>query len=197
MLTAGANRVVSLDLHNDSIQGFFDIPVDCLTVGPLFARHIKSLNIPDLTVVSPDHGGVKRARDMGVRLDCPIAVIDKRRAKANECEAMFILGDVKDKNVVIVDDICDTCGTLVAASKMLKDNGAKNIYVAVTHGVLSGDAIEKVENSDISKLFISDTIPLKKQSDKIEVISITEMLGEIIQAISDETSVGHVYDMFN
>ena len=193
---AGADRVVALDLHNESIQGFFNIPVDALTVGPLIAQRISQYGIKDLTVVSPDHGGVKRARDIGAKLACPIAVIDKRRQEANQCEAMFILGDVKDRNVVIVDDICDTCGTLIAAADILKKNGAKDVYVAISHGVLSGDAVERVEKSVIKKLIITDTIPLKKQSEKIEVVTVTPMLAEIIKAISEETSVGHVYDMF-
>lgn len=194
--TAGAHRVVSLDLHSDSIQGFFEIPVDSLTAIPLLARHIKDMNIPDLTVVSPDHGSVKRARDFAERINCPIAVIDKRRPKANVCEAMFVLGDVKDHNVVIVDDICDTCGTLIAASKILKENGAKDIYVAITHGVLSRDAIDKVKNSDIKKLIISDTIHQNRLSDKMEIVTVAPMLGEIIKAISEETSVGKIYEMF-
>lgn len=194
--TAGANRVVSLDLHNESIQGFFNIPVDALNAGPVIANYIKTLNIEDLTVVSPDHGGVKRARDIGVKLNSPIAVIDKRRPEANICEAMFILGDVRNRNVVIVDDICDTCGTLVAAADILKQNGAKDIYVAVTHGVLSKNAIERIENSCIKKAIITDTIPLKRPSEKIDVVTVTPMLAEIIKAISEETSVGHVYDIF-
>lgn len=192
----GADRVVVLDLHASQIQGFFDIPVDAMSAMPVISKHIKDLNIENLVVVSPDHGGVKRARTVAETVNAPLAVVDKRRPKANVAEATFIIGDVKDKNVCIVDDICDTGGSLIAASKILKEHGAKDIYVAVTHGVLSLDAVEKIDSSIIKKMFVTNTIPLSKKSSKIEVIDVSGILAEFIKAIDIGSSVSEVYDKF-
>jgi len=194
---AGANRILSVDLHAGQIQGFFDIPVDNLFATPIFARHVKKkIKTNNLICVAPDVGGVERARALSKRLNTNIAIIDKRRASPGKSEVMNIVGSVKNKNCVIIDDIIDSGGTIVNAAKALKEKGAKEIYVYITHAVLSGQAIEKIEKSQIKKLITTDTIDNSKKfkkSKKIEIISIAPMISEAIKRIANSTSVSSLF----
>ena len=200
---AGANRVVTFDLHAAQIQGYFDIPIDDLTAVPMLGEYFKSLHIPneDLVVVSPDHGGVTRARRLADILDAPIAIIDKRRPKPNMVEAQNVIGDVEGKTCIVIDDICDTAGSLVAGCQILKDRGAKEIYTGITHGIFSRDAIEKIEHSPIKEMVISDTIPMdedkKARSTKVRIISISNMLAKTILAIRGHEPVSRVYEDYH
>ena len=194
---AGANRILSVDLHAGQIQGFFDIPVDNLFATPIFARHIKkNIKTNNLICVAPDVGGVERARALSRRINVGIAIIDKRRPTPGKSEVMNIVGNVKHKICVIVDDIIDSGGTIVNAAKALKDKGAKEIYVYITHAVLSGSAVDKIKESQIKKLIITDTIDNSKKikiSKKIEVISIAPIMSEAIKRISNSTSVSSLF----
>ena len=195
---AGANRVLTMDLHAGQIQGFFDIPTDNLFAAPVLVEDIKSKltkNTP--IVVSPDVGGVVRARTIAKRIGADLAIVDKRRERAGESEVMNIIGDVKGKECFIIDDIVDSAGTLCNASDALIREGATKVYSYVTHGVLSGKAVERVNKSSLTKLLITDTIEESdnvKKSDKIDVISISSLLGEAIKRISDEKSVSSLFD---
>ena len=194
---AGANRILSVDLHAGQIQGFFDIPVDNLFATPIFARHIKkNIKTNNLICVAPDVGGVERARALSRRMNVGIAIIDKRRPTPGKSEVMNIVGNVKHKICVIIDDIIDSGGTIVNAAKALKDKGAKEIYVYITHAVLSGSAVDKIKESQIKKLIITDTIDNSKKikiSKKIEVISFAPMISEAIKRISNSTSVSSLF----
>lgn len=200
---AGADRVVVFDLHAAQIQGFFDIPIDDLTVTPMFGQYFKNKfdNRENLVIVSPDHGGVTRARRLADMLDAPIAIIDKRRPKPNMVEAQNVIGDIKGKDCIVIDDICDTAGSLVAGCEILKKHGANHIYTAITHGVFSRDAIEKIENSPICEMVITDTIPLSdeklSESTKITVLSVADMIATTIKSIQGHSPVSLIYDMFN
>ena len=195
---AGANRVVTVDLHAGQIQGFFDIPVDNLFTTPLFARFIKkSFKNKKLICVSPDVGGVQRTRGLATKLKTDLAIIDKRRPKPGKSQVMNLIGDVRGKTCLIVDDIIDSGGTIVNAAEVLKRKGATEIYVFITHGVLSGNASRKIKDSKIKKLFITDTIDNSKKiknNNKIEVLSISSLMAEAIKRISNSTSVS---DLFN
>jgi len=194
--TAGFSRILTIDLHANQIQGFFNVPVDNLMALPIFVSYFNKLNLKDLVIVSPDAGGVERARMFSKQIHAGLAIGDKRREKANVAEIMHIIGDVKDKNVIIVDDIIDTAGTLYETIKALKKNGAKSIYALCTHGIFSGRAIEKIENSPVEKIFVSDTIPLKNdklKSNKIEVLSVSKLFAEAIDSIHEETSVSKLF----
>jgi len=195
---AGANRILSVDLHAGQIQGFFDIPVDNLFATPIFARHIKNkLKLNNLIVVSPDVGGVERTRALSRRLNSSIAIIDKRRPKPGKSVVMNIVGNVKSKNCIIVDDIIDSGGTIVNAAKALKDKGAKDVFVYITHAVLSGHAVEKIEKSQIKKLITTDTIDNSKKikgCKKIEIISIAPMISEAMKRIANSTSVSSLFN---
>ena len=195
---AGANRIVTVDLHAGQIQGFFDIPVDNLFTTPLFARYIKKkFKTKNLVCVSPDVGGVQRTRGLATKIKADLAVIDKRRPEPGKSEVMNIIGDVKGKNCIIVDDIIDSGGTIINAVEALKKEGAIDVFVFITHAVLSGEAVEKIKKSKIKKLIITDTIDntLKiKNNSKIEVISIAPLMAEAINRISNSTSVS---DLFN
>lgn len=200
---AGANRVVTFDLHAAQIQGYFDIPIDDLTAVPMIGQYFKALNIPSdkLVVVSPDHGGVTRARRMADILDAPIAIIDKRRPKPNMVEAQNVIGDVNGKTCIVIDDICDTAGSLVAGCQILKEHGAGDIYTGITHGIFSRDALEKIENSPIKEMVISDTIPFddekKARTTKVKAISISSMLAKTILAIQGHAPVSQVYEEYH
>ena len=195
---AGANRVLTMDLHAGQIQGFFDIPTDNLFAAPTLTSNIKNKikdNIP--IVVSPDVGGVVRARIIASRIGADLAIVDKRREKAGASEVMNIIGDVSGRSCFIIDDIVDSAGTLCNASDALLEQGAIDVYAYVTHGVLSGEAVERVNKSSLTKLIVTDTIEesdLVIKSDKIEVISISSLLGEAIKRISDEKSVSSLFD---
>ena len=195
---AGANRVLTLDLHAGQIQGFFDIPTDNLFAAPVLTSNIKD-KIKNKTpiIVSPDVGGVVRARIIASRIGADLAIVDKRREKAGGSEVMNIIGDVEGRACFIIDDIVDSAGTLCNASNALLDQGATEVYAYVTHGVLSGEAVERVNNSSLTKLVLTDTIEesdLVLKSNKIEVISISSLLGEAIKRISDEKSVSSLFD---
>ena len=195
---AGANRIVTVDLHAGQIQGFFDIPVDNLFTTPMFAKYIKKkFKTKNLICVSPDVGGVQRTRGLATKLKIDLAIIDKRRPEAGKSEVMNIIGDVKGKNCIIVDDIIDSGGTIVNAVEALKKAGATDVYVFVTHAVLSGEAADKITKSKIKKLIITDTIDNSlriKNNSKIEIISIAPLMAEAINRISNSTSVS---DLFN
>ena len=195
---AGANRVLTMDLHAGQIQGFFDIPTDNLFAAPVLTLNIKD-KIKDKTpiIVSPDVGGVVRARIIASRIGADLAIVDKRREKAGESEVMNIIGDVEGRACFIIDDIVDSAGTLCNASNALLEKGATEVYAYVTHGVLSGEAVERVNNSSLTKLVLTDSIEesdLVLKSNKIEVISISSLLGEAIKRISDEKSVSSLFD---
>jgi ribose-phosphate pyrophosphokinase len=194
---AGANRVLTLDLHAEPIQGFFDIPVDHLYASPVLISHFVRLKLKDLVVVSPDTGGVPRARAFAKRLgnDTPLAIIDKRRPGPNRIEILNVVGDVAGKNCLIVDDIMDTARTISEVAIILKKNGARDIYACATHGVLSGSAIDSLKRSPIKQLVLSDTIPLTpdKRIAKIKVLSIAKLLAEAIRRIHQEKSVSSLF----
>ena len=180
---AGANRVITMDLHAGQIQGFFDIPVDNIFAAPLLIEYIRSRFDDNLAIVSPDAGGVERARAFAKRLDADLAIIDKRRSAPNQAKAMAVIGDVRDKVAVILDDMADTAGTLTGAADALKAEGAREIHACCAHAVLSGPAIERIVNSNIKNLVVTDTIPLSEKAaacGKIAVISIAELVGEAI-----------------
>ena len=194
---AGADRVVTVDLHAGQIQGFFDLPVDNLFATPIFARHVKR-NIKDknLICVSPDVGGVERSRALARKLDIGIAIIDKRRPAPGKSQVMNVIGNVKNKICIIIDDIIDSGGTIVNAAQALINRGAKEVHVYITHGVLSGEAVEKIKKSKIKKLVITDTIDNSdkvKKAKNIEVLSIANLLGEAIKRISNSTSVSDLF----
>ena len=195
---AGADRVVTLDLHSGQIQGFFDIPVDNLFATPIFARHIKKrIRSKNLICVAPDVGGTARARALGKMLNVGLAIVDKRRPAPGKAEVMNVIGNVNNKTCIIVDDIIDSGGTIVSAAKILKEKGAKDVHVYVSHGVLSGNAVEKIKKSKIKNLVITDTIDNSqklKKANNIEILTISNLVGEAIKRISNSTSVS---DLFN
>jgi ribose-phosphate pyrophosphokinase len=196
--TAGANRVLAVDLHAAQIQGFFNIQVDNLSAKLLIAENIKEKNIKNLCIVSPDIGGIRRARDLSKMLNAELAVVDKQRSEPNKSEVMNIIGKVKGKNCVLVDDIIDTAGTMCAAAQELKNKGALSVIAYATHPVLSGKAVEKINNSVIKEVIVSDSIPLNgkaKKCKKIKVFSIAELLSKAIQNIHTSQSVSQLFEM--
>lgn len=194
---AGADRVLTMELHAGQIQGFFNIPVDNLYASPLMAEFIKREHQGNqITVVSPDAGGVERARDFAKRLGCNLAIIDKRRSKPNEAQVMHVIGEVTDRNVIIVDDMVDTAGTLVKGAEALQKAGAGSIYACCTHAVLSGDAMERINNSPIEKLYVTDSIPTTDKlarCPKLHVESVAPLLGEGISRIYREISLSELF----
>ncbi|HYF81929.1 MAG TPA: ribose-phosphate diphosphokinase [Clostridia bacterium] len=193
---AGADRVITMDLHAPQIQGFFDIPVDHLYAAPLIVNYFRNKKLNDIVVVSPDVGGVTRARSLATKLDAPLAIIDKRRPKPNVSEVMNIIGDIENRDCIIIDDIVDTAGSIVNAAKVLKDMGAKDIYVACTHPVLSGPAFERIQDSVIKELIVTNTIPLpaNKPVDKIIVLSVASLFAEAIKRIYEGLSLSKLFD---
>lgn len=192
---AGADRVITMDLHAGQIQGYFDIPVDHLSGIPILADYFKDLIDEDTVVVSPDLGGVTRARNFANLLDCSIAIIEKRRPRANVAEVMNLIGDIDGRDVILVDDIIDTAGTISTAAKMLKENGAKRIWGCATHGVLSGPAIQRIEESELEKFVITDTIPFSsKDSTKIDVTSVAPIIAKAMRRINQNLSVSKLFD---
>ncbi len=196
LVTAGAGRILTMDLHAAQIQGFFDIPVDHLMAGPLIADYFRKKGLTDVTVVSPDIGGVGRARDLAERLHAPIAIVDKRRPAPNVAEVMNVIGKVKGRTVIMMDDIIDTAGTITLSSKALLDYGVKDVYVCCTHGVLSGPAISRLEAAPIKEVVITNTIPLppEKQLEKIKVLSVAPIIGEAIIRIYEDLSVSELFE---
>ncbi|MCX5840873.1 MAG: ribose-phosphate pyrophosphokinase [Deltaproteobacteria bacterium] len=194
--TAGANRVLSMDLHAGQIQGFFNIPVDNLFATPVLLEYIKKRFQEDTVIVSPDTGGVERARAFGKRLGATLAIVDKRREGPNEAQVMNIIGDIKNKKVIILDDMIDTAGTVVQAANALKEAGAVDVSVCATHPVLSGPAIERLEDSDIKEVIVTDTIPLHEQAQickRIKVLSVSGLLSEAVRRIYYNDSVSSLF----
>ena len=193
---AGTDRVLCLDLHAGQIQGFFNLPVDNLYATPVLLQAIRQRFGGNLVVISPDAGGVERARAYAKRLDAPLAIIDKRREQANVAQIMHIIGDVEGQNCVIVDDMVDTAGTLTEAARALREHGARSVGAVITHPVLSGPAIERVEKSELESLIVTDTIPqtdAARACDRIRVVSIANLLGEAIRRITNEESVSSLF----
>ncbi len=191
--SAGADRIMTLDLHAGQIQGFFDIPVDHLYGSRVFVPYLRSLNLENITFASPDVGGAKRARSYAGFFQANVVICDKYRKRANEVASMQVIGDVEGANVVIVDDMCDTGGTLCKAAKLLKEKGAKTVRAAITHPVLSGDAYENIENSVLEELIVTDSIQLKKESTKIKVLSVDDMFGKAIRKLIDNESISSLF----
>ena len=197
LVASGADRVLTMDLHSPQIQGFFSIPVDNLEAAPVLVKHIESMNIERLTIVSPDVGGAGRARMFAKRLGAGLAIVDKRRPAPNVAKVMHVIGDVKGRNVVILDDMVDTAGTLVQSGEALMREGAESVLAACTHPVLSGPARERIEESDLKKLIVTNTIPLSEEMavvSKMEVLSVAELFGEAIQRINQGRSVSSLFD---
>ena len=199
LTTAGVNRVVTVDLHAAQIQGFFDIPVDEMQALPLLIKYFRKKKVQDLCVVSPDHGGATRARKMSEAFDCPIAIIDKRRPKPNVAEVMGIIGNVEGKNCILIDDMIDTAGTITAGVDMLKQKGAKDVYIACTHGVLSGPAIERLSTCAAKEVVITNTIeiPQEKKFDKLVSVSVAGLLAHTIENIENDLPVSDVFTQYD
>ncbi len=195
LMVVGTRRVLCMDLHAGQIQGFFNIPVDHLYAAPIILKYIRD-SFSDVVMVSPDAGGVERTRAFAKRLNAGLAIIDKRRERANECEAVHVIGDVAGKTAILLDDLVDTAVTLCSGAEILKKVGAKEVHACCSHGVLSGPAIERITNSCLKSLLVTNSIPLKddaKQCDKITVLSVGELLGEAISRIHDEDSVSYLF----
>ncbi|WP_317362150.1 ribose-phosphate pyrophosphokinase [Campylobacter helveticus] len=190
---AGIDRVATIDLHAGQIQGFFNIPVDNLYGSIVFNDYIKSKHFENAIVGSPDIGGIARARSVAKKLGLDIIIVDKRRERANESEVVNIIGDVNGKDVVLVDDIIDTAGTIVKAAKALKEKGAKSVMACCTHAVLSGEAYERIAKGDLDELVITDTIPLKKEHEKIKVLSVAPIFAEVIRRVYHNESVNSLF----
>lgn len=199
LTTAGVNRVVTVDLHAAQIQGFFDIPVDEMQALPLLIKYFRKKKVQDLCVVSPDHGGATRARKMSEAFDCPIAIIDKRRPKPNVAEVMGIIGNVEGKNCILIDDMIDTAGTITAGVDMLKQKGAKDVYIACTHGVLSGPAIERLSTCAAKEVVITNTIeiPQERKFDKLVSVSVAGLLAHTIENIENDLPVSDVFTQYD
>ncbi len=195
LTAAGTDRILSMDLHAGQIQGFFDIPVDHLYAAPVLIDYLKKLKIPNLTLVSPDPGGVERARAFAKRLDADLAVMDKRRTGPNEAEILHVIGQVSGRNVVICDDMIDTAGTLVNTVLALKKKKANRIFACATHGILSGPATERLRNAPIEEIILTNTVPLdgSKKLPNMKVLSVAGLLGTAIQSIHEETSVSNLF----
>lgn len=189
LTAAGVDRVITMDLHADQIQGFFEVPVDHLYASSIFLPHVKTLGLENLVMAAPDTGGTKRANSYAKYLNCELAICYKQRKKANEIDSMTVIGDVKDKNVIIVDDMCDTAGTLVKAAQLMMDNGAKTVRAMCTHPVLSGAAYERIEKSVLTELIVTDTIPLKQKCDKIKVLTTAGLFADVISRLQNLQSI--------
>lgn len=186
---AGVNRIMTMDLHADQIQGFFEVPVDHLYASSIFLPYIKSLKLPNLTMAAPDTGGTKRANAYAKFFDSEMAICYKQRKKANVIQSMTVIGDVEGRDVVLVDDIVDTAGTLCTAADMMMDKGATSVRAVCTHAVLSGKAYEKLESSKITELIVTDTIPLKQESKKIKVVSVAPLFADVISKLVSHESI--------
>ncbi|MBI5464098.1 MAG: ribose-phosphate pyrophosphokinase [Ignavibacteriales bacterium] len=195
LTTAGADRIIAMDLHAPQIQGFFDVPLDHLYSSAVFVEYFRSLEIPNLAVASPDVGGIKMARSYAKRLETDLILIDKRRPKANEVEIMNVIGNVEGKNVLVVDDLIDTAGTFVNAVQALKESGAKEVYGACTHPILSGKSFERIESSDVKEIIVTDSIPMRRQSKKIKVLTAAHIFAEAIVRTHKHESISSLFDV--
>ena len=189
LMAAGVDRVMTMDLHADQIQGFFEVPVDHLFASTLFLKEVAKLNQQNLVVAAPDAGGAKRANSYAKNLNCGLALCHKHRKKANEIAEMTVIGDVMGKDVVIIDDMCDTAGTLTTAADLLIEKGAKSVRAFTTHAVLSGPAFERINASKLTELIVTDTIPLHKHSDKIRVVSVADLFADVIKRLVNNESI--------
>lgn len=189
LMAAGVDRVMTMDLHADQIQGFFEVPVDHLFASTLFLKEVEKLDQENLVVAAPDAGGAKRANSYAKNLNCGLALCHKNRKKANEIAEMTVIGDVMGKDVVIIDDMCDTAGTLTTAADLLIEKGAKSVRAFTTHAVLSGPAFERIEASKLTELIVTDTIPLQKHSDKIRVVSVADLFADVIKRLVNNESI--------
>lgn len=196
LVASGVNRVLTMDLHAQQLQGFFDIPVDHLYALPVFILHIRKMGLEDLVVVSPDVGGVKMASAYAQALGAGLAIVVKRRTSASDVEALHIIGEIKDKNVLLVDDLTETAGTLTSAAKMLREHGARSVYACVSHAVLTNLGVERLKNSEIQQLITTDSVPAHPEAgEKLKVISIAPLMGEGIQRIHDGESVSSLFHL--
>ena len=194
LTAAGVDRIITLDLHADQIQGFFDIPVDALYASSMFIEHIRKMNVEDLLIAAPDLGASKRASAYAKRLGCDFAICHKHRPRANVVDSMTLIGDVKDKNVILIDDIIDTAGTIVKAGQLIMDNGAKSVRAFATHPVCSGPAMERLDNSAFSEVVVTDTIPLPANaSKKITVVSTAELFADVIRRVESYESISSLF----
>ncbi|MHA6696646.1 ribose-phosphate pyrophosphokinase [Chryseobacterium sp. A301] len=194
LTAAGATRIMTMDLHADQIQGFFEIPVDHLYASTIFVDYITSLNLDSLTVASPDMGGAKRAKNYAGHLGAEVVIAYKERKKANVIEEMFLIGDVKDRNVILIDDMIDTAGTLCKAAEILMKNGAKSVRAMATHAVLSGKAYENIENSPLLEVIVTDTIPVKTElSSKIKVLSSAKLFADVMKMVHEHQSISEKF----
>jgi ribose-phosphate pyrophosphokinase len=191
LTAAGVDRVITMDLHAEQIQGFFEVPVDHLYASTLFVPEIERMNLPNLVIATPDTGGTKRANAYSKILGCDLAICYKQRKVANQVESMTVIGDVKGKNVILVDDMCDTGGTLVKAAEMMLDNGAESVRAICTHAVLSGEAYERIQNSRITEIIVTDSLPLKadRPKDKIRVISTAKLFSDVLENLISNKSI--------
>lgn len=189
LTAAGVDRIMTMDLHADQIQGFFEVPVDHIYGSTIFIPYIQSLGIDNLTIAAPDTGGTKRANAYAKYFDADLAICYKQRSRANHIASMTVIGEVKDRNVVLVDDMCDTAGTLTKAAEMMMEHGAKSVRAICTHAVLSGPAFERIENSALTELIVLDTIPLSQKCDKITVLSVADLFAKVIRNVQDHSSI--------
>ena len=189
LMAAGVDRIMTMDLHADQIQGFFEVPVDHLFASTIFFDEIKKFDTGDLIMAAPDAGGTKRANSYAKKLDVGLAICHKSRKKANEVAEMTVIGDVTGKDVILVDDMCDTAGTLTKAADLFMEKGAKSVRAFCTHAVLSGPAYERIENSSLTELIVTDTIPLKQKSSKIRVITVADLFGDVIKRLVSNESI--------
>jgi ribose-phosphate pyrophosphokinase len=193
LVAAGINRVMTMDLHAAQIQGFFDIPVDHMDASVIFVPYIKSLALGNLTIASPDMGGSYRARTFAKFFNAEVVICDKRRKRANEIESMTLIGDVTNQDIVLIDDICDTAGTLAKAASLIMERGARSVRAVCTHALLSGNAYETIENSVLTELIVTDTIPLKQQSSKIKVLSTAKLFASAILNVNEHGSISQLF----
>lgn len=193
LTAAGVTRIITMDLHADQIQGFFEIPVDHLFASNVFIPYVKSMDLDNICIASPDTGGTKRASTYAKALDCDLVIGYKHREKQNEVASLQVIGDVKGKNVIIVDDIIDTAGTLCKAAARIKEMGAKSVRAICAHGLFSGPAVDRINDSVLEEVMVTDTIPLRRECSKIKVVSVSKLMAEVIQAVLDDTSISSHY----
>ncbi len=195
LTAAGINRIMTMDLHAAQIQGFFDIPVDHLDASVIFVPYIKSLNLPNITIASPDMGGSYRARSFAKFFNAEVVICDKQRKRANEIESMTVIGDVTGQHIVLIDDMCDTARTLAKAAGLIMDRGALSVRAVCTHPILSGDAYNTIENSALTELIVTDTIPLKQQSSKIRILSAANLFASAIANVNEHGSISQLFSV--
>ena len=193
LMTAGVNRVITMDLHADQIQGFFNVPVDHLYASSVFIPYIQSLGLDNMVIATPDVGGAKRANNYAKYLDLPLVLCHKQRAKANVVAKMTVIGDVKDKNVILIDDMCDTGGTIVKAAALMMENGAKSVRALCSHAIMSDPATERVEESPLTEMIFTNSIPYRKHCDKCTIISVAKLFADTIRRVHDNESISSQY----